>query len=255
MKRQILALLVLLTVSAGSFANIYTGGYSKYVKETSVDYYVPENAMFVGDPYQDPGYMYTVAQSEFTNKYNSFSYNLAMGIHDVNDNGATDTWYLGGNHYGATAGTVDGDLANWNIDVYVNPVIFGLEKLSGTISYSLDDSSSSLWEENIDFWVSGEETGSENIYGKCKWTQDSDASGTQNADLVFGTKNYKPQQAGYYTITLDYGFGYFGVSNAIVVEVGGEAPAKGGPMPIVPAPGAVLLGGLGTLIAAKLRRS
>ena len=255
MKKQLLAIILLLTISASSFASIHSGNFLGLNKTTSVDYYVPENALFVGDPYQEPDYLYTVAKSTYTNRYTNFSYNLAMGIHDVNDNGQKDTWYIGENNYGATAGSIDGGLANWNIDVYVNPVILGIEELSGTISYSTSADSSALWSEAIDFWVSGDATGTEDVLGKCKWFQTTDAAGTQNADLVFGTKSYKPKEEGYYTITLDYGFQYFGVSNTIVVEVGEAATSKGAnPFPIVPAPGAVLLSGFGTIIAGRIRR-
>ncbi len=257
MKKQILAMLVLLTVSASSFAGINNGQFLGFTKTTEVSYYVPENALYNGDPYVDPGYLYTVAEATLSHRYTNLSYNLAMGIHDVNDNGVTDTWYIGDNRYGATAGSPGAGAANWNIDVYVNPVILGLEKLTGEISYSSVEGGASEWTSAIDFNVSREIYAGSSFLGKVKWYLSSDASGSENADLVFGTKSYMPNDSGYYTITLDYGHDFFGVSNTIVVEVGQDTSASGNipvQAPIVPAPAAIFLSGIGTVIAGRIRR-
>ena len=256
MKKFALTAVLALFISSGLYAGV-GGSLDLTLNETSsVSYYVPDSALYAGDPYEEPDYLYTVAKTTYSNDLFSFSYNLAMGIHDVNDNDQTDTWYDGENRYIARAGAnADGD-ANWNIDVYVNPVVLGIEKLTGAISYV---GASESWTKEIEFFVDTDFDG-DDTFVICKWLQFDDAAGSDNPEqLLYGTKSgYDVTDIGTYTISLNYGVLGYGVSNEIIVEVTDDVPFEAKvptPTPVVPAPGAILLSSIGAMIAGKLRRN
>jgi len=249
MKRQIIALIAFCFVCSATYAGFDAGKLFGYSKTTTISNGVPANAVLVGNPY-------TIATTTMSNWFDTSTYVLAMGIHDDNPgNGQNDTTHLNGNRYGASSGTNAFGNANWSIDVYVNPVILGKETLTGTISYQTNAGSDIVWTDDIKFWLDEVNVSSKKTFGLAKWFKKADGSGTENINMVFGTENYSPKADGIYTISLDYSYLGFGVSNSIVVEVGSYVPTKdANPIPVVPAPAALALSGFGTIIISRLRR-
>ena len=241
-----------LAFCGSALAGYSTDSYFGISVTDDVDYFVPGGASYSDNPY-------TVATKTYSYAGVDFSYSLAMGIHDVNtENSVDDTWYTGANTYGATSGSTSDGNANWNLDVYVNPYILGAEDISGTISYSATADSDAVWEEDIVFTIERSDLSLTftDVFGVCNWLH-VDANDSENPTvLLMSTTEYSTKDAGFYTIELNYGAWGFGVSNSIVVEVGGVPtvdPASPN-VPVVPAPAAVLLSGLGTFIVGGIRR-
>ena len=251
MKKLILLLMALALVNGSAFAKMTSGGWWDLEKTTDVYEGIPKGALFVGDPYEMPDYPYVVSEATYKGWMKEITYTLAMGIHDVSDNGYIDTWYSGDGSYYSNSNITDG-AANWNLDVYVNPVLFKFEELSGTISYTNADGSVT-WSDDIEFSV---EKQSRKGLGWLRWLP-SYATGSENAvDLAMNSELFDPTVEGLYNITLNYGLLGLGVSNSIIVEVGDLTFDEVSPLPapIVPAPGAIALAGFGTAMVGYMRR-
>ena len=255
--KKLLALAVgLFIISSSAIAGMTSGSWWDYNKNVNIYEGVPKGALYTGDPYSMPDYPYVVSETTYSGKYRDFSYTLAMGIHDVSDNGSNDTWYSGDGAYYANSNITDGQ-ANWNLDVYVNPVIFNFEVLSGSISYTNYDGSVT-WTDDINFTIETQYSSPwQKRFGLIRWLKPPYGTGSANpVDLTMDSDLFDPTVEGTYEIQLDYGFCGIGASNSIIVEVGsmtyGQANA---PTPmIVPAPGAVLLAGFGTTLIGFLKR-
>ena len=258
--KKLLSLAVALTIMSGSaIAGMTSDGWWNFDKEVTVYEGVPDGALFAGDPYEMPDYPYIISETTYSAGNKDFTYTLAMGAHDVSDNGSYDTWYEGDGKYYANSNTSAG-LANWNLDVYVNPVLFNFEELTGSISYTSKDGTTN-WTDDIGFTIESQypslDGSSKKRFGWLRWLKPPYGTGSENpVDLVMDSTLFDPTAEGIYEISLNYGFRGIGASNSIVVEVGaltyGESNTPN--FPVVPAPGAVLLAGFGTAFVGFMRR-
>ncbi len=261
MKKLLTLAVALAILSSSAIAGMTSGGWWDFDKTVNVYEGVPEGALYTGDPYKMPEYPYYISETTYSTGRTDLTYTLAMGIHDVSDNGSYDTWYEGDGKYYSNSNISDG-LANWNLDVYVNPVLFKFEELTGTISYTSKDGSVT-WVDEIGFSIESQYStvdgsGTKQKFGWLRWLQPPYGTGSENpVDLVMDSSLFDPTAEGTYEISLDYGFYGIGASNSITVEVGALTYGESNTppvLPVVPAPGAVLLAGFGTAYVGFLRR-
>lgn len=173
---------------------------------------------------------------------------VALSIHDISENYTLDAWYYGNGMYGANPGE-EYFLAHWNLDIYLIPEFTGYDESYEPESFS----GITLFETTTIEPVATLTFISEDLsYTYTElfkiYSFDSVATGDSYHSINFADSNtdltmFDPYAVGKYTITIVYG----DVTNSIEVYVGMNPPA-------VPAPGALLLSGLGTVLFSRLKR-
>ena len=195
---------------------------------------------------------------------------LGVTIHDrYYQDSVVDAWDISDGVYGANAGSFvqnyssgPVDMALWNLDVYVKPIpdSTGFEnisvqdgstdtrpKISGTVDFQ-SFTTGSYYDNLIVFAF--DETLVEAIVVDEDTYYDSigsfDSKNMSFADVQLD--GFDPTDEGIYTITLTlHNEGYANDLISTIQVIVGNPPA-------VPAPGALLLGGIGTVLAGRIRR-